>query len=63
MEMALNRIESVSSKNIKVEKKVAELTLVVNNTKKHTVLFDCDDLCDGDIWEWSILYGIGNDVY
>lgn len=63
MELSLNRIEPVSSKCTMAEKKGVELKLIVTNTKKTSTLFICDDLCDGDIWEWSILYGVGNDVY
>lgn len=63
MELSLNRIESISSKNTLVEKKGIELTLIVNNTRKKTALFNCEDMCDGDVWEWNLIYGIGNDVY
>jgi hypothetical protein len=63
MEMSLNRIELVSNKNIMAEKKAVELTLIVNKAKKINTLFVCEDMCDGDIWEWNHNYGIGNDVY
>lgn len=63
MEMALNKVESISSKNIVTEKKGIELTLIVNNEKNINALLDCDDICDGDIWEWNLIHGIGNDVY
>lgn len=63
MEMVLNRVESILNKNIISEKKGAGLTLIVNNTKNINPLLDCEDVCDGDIWEWNLIHGIGNDVY
>lgn len=63
MELVLNNIESVSSKNITAEKKGIELKLIVNDAKNINAFLDNEDICDGDIWEWNLIHGIGNDVY
>lgn len=63
MEMSLNRVESIPSKNIIAEKKGVGLTLIVDNVNSINTLLDCDDICDGDIWEWNLINGTGNDVY
>lgn len=63
MELSLNRVEHISSKGTIVERKGVELKLIVTNAQTNCTLFNNDELCDGDIWEWSISYGVGNDVY
>ena len=63
MELSLNTVESISSKNTIAEKKGVELTLIVTSSKKNSTLFNCESMCDGDVWEWNLIYGIGNDVY
>lgn len=61
MEMALNRMEAASTRNITTEKKPVELILIIKESKNCGNLLE--ELCDGDTWEWNLLYGIGNDVY
>ncbi len=63
MELSLNRIDSISIKSTAEEKRGVELNLIVTKTRKSGTLFICEDLCDGYVWEWNLIYGIGNDVY
>lgn len=34
-----------------------------NNSDKDKALSPFKEMSDGDMWEWNLMHGIGNDIY